>query len=400
MRLQILDGLRGYFLVFMVINHLVFAGGYLLQRLNHAELGFVQDAQGFVFVSGLLAGMVYGRRWLRDGASAAAASLWRRAAEIYAYAILCIAVILALAAVLPDAPAAWWGWLGNLPSGGLPYLSASALMIYQPTFLDILPQYVIYMALTPPLLLLCLSGRWLAVALGSALLWATIQLGAHVPLANAIHAALGSSTEAGPGVRASFNVFAWQIVFFGGLIPGALLARKDLDVAKAFDPARTMLVQICSALLLFFLAWRLCFTFELMPNEVIQRFRVYENRVEFGAVFLLNFAALAYAFTWLVIAGPKSESAAVRKAADLAQALFTLPILRLLGRHSLQVYAFHVPLIYLVCYADVRWGPFPEAAKTAIALACVAALVIPALIMERLKSAKKAAPAKLADAPA
>ena len=42
-RVPLLDGLRGYFLVFMLITHL-FGGSYALVRVNHAELGFVQDA--------------------------------------------------------------------------------------------------------------------------------------------------------------------------------------------------------------------------------------------------------------------------------------------------------------------------------------------------------------------
>ncbi len=49
-RLEILDGMRGYFLVFMMLNHLTFAGGYLLVKFNNGELGYVQDAQGFVFL--------------------------------------------------------------------------------------------------------------------------------------------------------------------------------------------------------------------------------------------------------------------------------------------------------------------------------------------------------------
>ena len=65
-RVPLLDGLRGYFLVFMLLTHL-FGGAYALVRVNHAELGFVQDAQGFVFLSGLLVGALYGRRMERHG---------------------------------------------------------------------------------------------------------------------------------------------------------------------------------------------------------------------------------------------------------------------------------------------------------------------------------------------
>ena len=65
-RVALLDGLRGYFLVFMLVTHL-FGGEYALVKVNHAELGFVQDAQGFVFLSGLLVGALYGRRMDRNG---------------------------------------------------------------------------------------------------------------------------------------------------------------------------------------------------------------------------------------------------------------------------------------------------------------------------------------------
>src|SRR3546814_8239268 len=49
-RYDILDGFRGYFLVFMLVNHLAFQGGSRLAKLNHSELGYVQDAQGFIFI--------------------------------------------------------------------------------------------------------------------------------------------------------------------------------------------------------------------------------------------------------------------------------------------------------------------------------------------------------------
>ncbi len=52
-RYDLIDGMRGYFLVFMLINHLIFAGGYWLVQVNHNQLAFVEDAQGFVFLSGL-----------------------------------------------------------------------------------------------------------------------------------------------------------------------------------------------------------------------------------------------------------------------------------------------------------------------------------------------------------
>ena len=53
--------------------------------------------------------------------------------------------------------------------------------------------------------------------------------------------------------------------------------------------------------------------------------------------------------------------------------LFGLRFLRLLGRHSLQIYAWHVVLVYLVRWLDGEVGPFNEATKTAIAIGGVGA---------------------------
>jgi len=60
-RHQLLDGLRGYFLLFMLLNHLWFEGGNPIALVNHNQLGFVEDAQGVILISGLIVGLYYGR---------------------------------------------------------------------------------------------------------------------------------------------------------------------------------------------------------------------------------------------------------------------------------------------------------------------------------------------------
>ncbi len=59
-----LDALRGLVLAWMTLNHL----GGPLQAYSFQTLGFVSSAEGFVFISGIVAGMVYGRIGLNQGA--------------------------------------------------------------------------------------------------------------------------------------------------------------------------------------------------------------------------------------------------------------------------------------------------------------------------------------------
>src|ERR1700759_5327206 len=60
------DSLRGLMLVIMTINHLP----SLVSRFTDEPLGVFSGAEGFVFLSGLLAGLVYARRLRRDGPAA------------------------------------------------------------------------------------------------------------------------------------------------------------------------------------------------------------------------------------------------------------------------------------------------------------------------------------------
>lgn len=56
-------------------------------------------------------------------------------------------------------------------------LAAIATFLFQPTFMDILPQYIVYMLFAPVLVKLCLDGKWAYVMAGSLLVWMAGQLG-------------------------------------------------------------------------------------------------------------------------------------------------------------------------------------------------------------------------------
>lgn len=385
-RVELIDGLRGYFLVSMLLTHLTFAGGYVLVKINHAQLGFVQDAQGFVFLSGLLVGAIYARRMANEGFRAAAAKMWRRAIEIYLTMLACLAAILVLAAVLPGAALLWKDQLGVLLQPGIAAKIAAMLLLYQAAFFDILPQYVIYLAAAPPLLWLCTKGRAPAVIAGSAMIWLGVQLGLHLPLLAAVDRLMAAS-QAGLATRSVFNPLAWQLIFFVAMPIGVAWSRREIDFERLFDSKRPSFALIAAAVVLFFMAWRLAFTFGLVPGAMMHRFQTYENRPELSAVFLLNFVALGYLVAWLMIAGERAASRTARILAAFLRRVFDLSLLRLLGRHSLQVYAWHVILVFVVIYADGMLGPFGELTKSMIALSAVGLLAVPPFLIERFRPA-------------
>lgn len=386
-RIEILDGLRGYFLIFMLINHLVFEGGYWLVLINHRQIAFVEDAQGFVFLSGLLIGMVHCRKMQRAGFWTGARAIWRRAGELYLYELGILALVLTAAAVLPHAADVWRGWLWDLGWANWRLVLASALLLFQPTYMEILPQYILYLLVAPALIWASLNGHWRAVLIGSGFVWLAAQFGIHRPLTGLWDAALTEAT--GTGLRAYFNPLAWQAVFFPAMVLGVLTATGRVDWTAIFRPDRTLIPWTALLLCLFFLPLRYSLSHGMMPGAIFAAFSPYESRGDFGLVYLVNFAAAAGGLAWLLIAGPLHRAQWVRAAAAAMHWLFGLSFLRLLGRHSLQVYVWHIVIAYGVRLIDSASPPFSEAAKVAIAVVAILLLALPPLWRER---ATRAAP--------
>jgi len=171
-------------------------------------------------------------------------------------------------------------------------------------------------------------------------------------------------------------------VFMGGLVLGALTSARMIEWQQVFHPERRVILAAALAFFLFFMLFRLGWTFGLIPTATWDRFVVITNRGKFSLVYLLNFLATGYLLAWTLIAGPRAAEAWPRRIAELLARLFSLPFLRLIGRHSLQVYVFHVFVVYLMLAIDRSFGPFPAVVRTALALLAIASLAIPAWLRE------------------
>lgn len=382
-RFDIIDGMRGYFLVFMLINHLIFAGGYWLVKVNHNQLAFVEDAQGFVFLSGLLIGMVYARKMVKNGYAAGRSAIYSRAFELYRYAMGIVLAVLAAQMILPDAYTVWYNWVGYTTFDDPLRLAAIATFLFQPTFMDILPQYIVYMLFAPLLVKLVLEDKWAYVLAGSLVVWMAGQLGLQQIVTEPLnHLVMGPDDQ---GIRASFNLFGWQIVFYSGLVLGAMTSTGKIDWSRILTPENTFIPKMALIVTLFFLPLRLLTANGWLPEFMLGKFASMEIRADFGPVYLLNFIAVATLVTWLLVAGPKHSSGFVRGAAGVLTWVFSLKFLQLLGRHSLYVYVWHVGLVYAVYYFDGRTPELSQLTKTAIAFVGIALLALPAIWREREK---------------
>lgn len=156
-----LDLLRGLAMVILVVNHI-----HLESALEVGTRALLSAAEVLVSVSGVVVGMVFGRRWLVDGARATTGMLLRRARKLYVASV----VVVALVGVLTLVPWLDTRALAVSPTSGGPGTYAFdgplrlALAIVTleagPWQFNILGFFIVSIALTPLALWLLDRGRW------------------------------------------------------------------------------------------------------------------------------------------------------------------------------------------------------------------------------------------------
>jgi hypothetical protein len=202
-----IDFLRGLALLVIFIDHVP---KNVFELLTLHSFAFCDAAEVFFFISGYVAALVYGRTMLRKGFVAAAKKVWRRAGVVYAaqlglmLAILCLVRL--FIALTGDQTFRWVfraQWVFEAP---LAYLTPVLTMHFQPGFLDILPSYVLLLAVFPLVLKGLERSIWM-VLIPSFGLWLAVQL-------------FGLTLWTTAGERWFFNPFAWQFIFVLGAVFG------------------------------------------------------------------------------------------------------------------------------------------------------------------------------------
>ena len=217
-----IDALRGLMLVLMCVTHLPTRFAEWLGQ----PFGFVSAAEGFVFLSAYLVGVVYAGRARKFGQAEMRKALWRRVGVVYRSHVAMLTFLFTVIA-----------WIGirserqaitNLIAFYIqePWaaLWTSVALIYTPPLLDILPMYVLFMALSPLILPLAMRPGGPAVVIAiSASLWLAAQFGlndvAYAAMAKSIHHRVPLDQNG------AFDLWAWQFVWALGLCLGASRAR-------------------------------------------------------------------------------------------------------------------------------------------------------------------------------
>lgn len=346
-----LDGLRGLFLVVMTVDHL----GLSLSNYTIHRFGFVTAAEGFVFLSGFVAGIAYGNIGAEKGESALRRAALRRMLIVYLFHVSAFVLVLTSGLFIPSLVSSWKATIPyftdpliiNMP---LTAFLLGAALLYQPAYLDILPMYCIFLFVTPFLIERFMHGRAKSILALSVAVWFAAQLGALEILQSSLQ-------RFAPVHLGSFNILGWQLLYIAGLYCG-FVKRSGTQWSSLYDKR---LLAACFFAALFFCMLRNGF-FGVNPFET---FWLFVRKDELGIMRLLNVAALAYLFA-------------------VARAYFDkIPTWRWfgsLGRHSLQVYAYHVILIFALAPLIPQVRMLSEPLGIAFTTASVLSLSLPAWI--------------------
>src|ERR1700726_4358837 len=91
-----LDALRGLMLTLMTLAHLPTKA----QVITNQQLGFVSEAEGFVFLSAFLTGRIFGRIANESGFPTVLRRLWTRALRLYGYHLFLLGIAFTVVATV------------------------------------------------------------------------------------------------------------------------------------------------------------------------------------------------------------------------------------------------------------------------------------------------------------
>ena len=312
-RIVLIDFLRGLCLLIMTVDHLPET---LIQKFTWQGLGFFSAAECFVFLSGLVAGRVYGRIAVNRGFSALRQCVLRRTVILY----------LANAGLITLMVLAAQGGLVTLGRGFLPDWSLwirSMFLIASPVNADILRMYFIFVLLLPAVLWALMNNRLRYVVAISGGLW--------------LAAALGYGMTALPAGTGYFDIASWQLLFVAGVYFGFTPMPHLAELSR-----RNSWIAVCIAVAATFFAarhWHLLTGQESSPY--FEWLFHWKRTLPFGC--LLDFAAvsaLVYRFR-----GPL----------DAVVRTFPGKAVAFLGQHSLQVFVWSIAATMFASGAENRW---------------------------------------------
>jgi hypothetical protein len=325
-----LDFFRGVALIFIFIDHIP---ENILSYFTLEAFGFFDAAEVFIFISGFTAALVYGRRLAEKGALYATAQVLHRAWQLYVAHVFLFVIFIAEVSYTATT---FKNPMYNEEMRVADFLDEphvavvqALLLQFQPTFLDILPLYILMLVIFP-VVLLGMQRHPLLVLLPSAMLYVAVQI-------------FGIAVPAYPeGHVWYFNPLAWQFLFVSAALLGHARIRGQaaLPWARVIFPAAAVIFVTA---FLIKLSWTIHGAWEPFPGLLLKQLWPI-NKNNLSPLRLVPFYALVVLVATLV---PRD--------ARFPQATAARPLV-LCGQQSLEIFCLGIILSALAHFILTEYG--------------------------------------------
>lgn len=323
-RILAYDGLRGWLLIIISCNHLF---GEYVSKLTREPFGFVSAAEGFVFLSGFIAYLVYGRMAEKTSgrSSTVNSRIWHRCLVIYSFHITTLLFTYAMIWNFPVFKDAWLAFFNieNLYQDPISSALLAIVLLEHPAFYDILIMYLVPMLFLPFAIKYLKKGYFYWVAGASLMVWLIAQFVTQAIFTPVIFSIFPKIT---PQIS-YFDPLSWQWLFYMGVLLSYLVHDKKFSFQFS-SPIKYSLLGITMTLALIK---------HMQPEWLISLSEAKNLTLLIGSndsvplLRQINVLLLAYCFMLTI---------------KKLNVIYTAKLPVFLGQHALPVFAFHTVAIY------------------------------------------------------
>ncbi|NVO55791.1 OpgC domain-containing protein [Rhodobacteraceae bacterium B1Z28] len=307
-----------------------------------ARFGFSDATEIFVFCSGMASAIAFGGAFMRKGWLLGTARVSFRIWQVY-WAHICLFFFVAMTmAALDNSGLFQKSYVSSLNlqhffNDPLPQMVGIFTLTYVPNYFDILPMYLVVLAMMPLFMALFRIGFW-AAATASVAIWVVAQTGV-----------LALPAEPWSERQWFFNPFGWQLLFFTGFafmrgwIPAPPVSKTLMWAAALF--------LILSAP---FGSWKVFLWVQSGWPDLADEIRKvwpltkeFRDKTDFGLFRYMHFLSLAY-LGWVVAGehGHRLIASGDSLGARVWQVALTL--ISKVGQQSLAVFVFSMAAARLI----------------------------------------------------